>query len=196
MTAIAPMETPPSSPGDSTILGNYLPKLIRLAEQNLSPALRRKVDENDIAESVILSVILKVREGKLHIEQSEDFWKLLVAVTLNKVRKKARYWKQQKRSIAREQELAADGPRIEEIAIDPSTPLSDPTNEEGEAFAAILEKLSSNLDATCVAVLNMKIEGLSHMQIAEKLQVSTRSVTRYVTRIQHELSQLDSDSET
>jgi len=190
------METPPSSPGDSTILGNYLPKLIRLAEQNLSPALRRKVDENDIAESVIVSIIVKVREGKLHIEQSEDFWKLLVAVTLNKVRKKARYWKQQKRSITREQELAADGPRMEEIAIDPSTPFSDPTMEEGDAFAAILEKLSSRLNATCISVLTWKMEGLDHHKIAEKLQVSTRSVTRYVTRIQHELSQLDSDSET
>jgi len=189
------MEIPPSSPGESTILGNYLPKLIRLAEKNLSPQLRRKVDENDIGGTVMRTIIRQAREGRLTIEESEDFWKLLVAVTLNKVRKKARYWKQQKRSISREQELAADGPRMEDIAVDLSTPLADPTDDEGQAFAVILEKLSGNLDETCQTVLAMKMEGLTHIQIAEKLGVSTRSVTRYVTRIQQELGQLNAESE-
>ncbi|MEQ1824694.1 MAG: ECF-type sigma factor [Pirellula sp.] len=189
------MEIPPSSPGESTILSNYLPKLMRLAERNLSPQLRRKIDENDIGGTVMRTIIRQAREGVLTIEESEDFWKLLVAITLNKVRKKARYWKQQKRSISREQELAADGPKIEDLAIDPSTPLADPTDDEGEAFAAILEKLSGNLDETCQNVLAMKMEGRTHIQIAEDLGVSTRSVTRYVTRIQQELGQINAESD-
>ena len=192
---IAIMEIPSNSPGESTILSNYLPKLIRLAERNLSPQLRRKIDEDDIGGTVMRTIIRQARAGVLTIEESEDFWKLLVAITLNKVRKKARYWKQQKRSIAREQELAADGPRMEDIAIDLSNSLADPTDAEGEAFAAILEKLSSNLDETCQTVLAMKMEGLTHIQIAEKLGVSTRSVTRYVMRIQQELGQLNAESD-
>jgi RNA polymerase sigma-70 factor, ECF subfamily len=189
------MEIPQNAPGESTILGNYLPKLIRLAERNLSPQLRRKIDENDIGGTVMRTIIRQAREGVLTIEESEDFWKLLVAITLNKVRKKARFWKQQKRSISREQELPADGPKIEDLAIDLSASLADPTDDEGEAFAAILEKLSGNLDDACQDVLTMKMEGLTHIQIAEKLGVSTRSVTRYVTRIQHQLGQLNAESD-
>ena len=192
---IAIMEITPSSPGESTILSHYLPKLIRLAERNLSPQLRRKIDENDIGGTVMRTIIRQAREGVLTIEESEDFWKLLVAITLNKVRKKARFWKQQKRSISREQELAADGPKMEDIAVDLSAPLNDPTDDEGQAFAAILEKLSGNLDETCQNVLALKMEGLTHIQIAEKLGVSTRSVTRYVTRIQQELGQLNAESD-
>jgi len=192
---IAKMEIPPNSPGESTILSNYLPKIIRLAERNLSPQLLRKVDENDIGGTVMRTIIRKAREGVLTIEESRDFWSLLVAITLNKVRKKARYWKQQKRSISREQELAADGPRMEDIAIDLSNSLTEPTDQEGEAFAAILEKLSDNLDETCQNILAMKIEGLTHIQIAEKIGVSTRSVTRYVKRIQKELEQLNAESD-
>lgn len=176
---------------ESVILASYIPKLVRLADRNLSPKLRQKVNEEDITQTVLRSVIRKAREGQMVIEESEDFWRQLVAITLNKVRKKARYWKAGKRNISREQELSTEGNRLDQLAVDHSVLLDEPTEDDGKAFVETLELLTAQLDQTCQNVLALKLEGLSHLQIAERLEVSTRSVTRYLTKIKESMQQLD-----
>lgn len=182
---------------EGAVLSSYLPKLIRLAERNLSPQLRRKVDENDITATVLRTVIRRAREGKIAIEESKDFWRLLVAITLNKVRRKARYWKAKKRSISREQELGPDGPSIEQLAIDDEIMQGEPTEADGEALVQTLDLLTSRLNEPCQRVLSLKIEGLNHIQIAEQMEISTRSVTRHVATIQEamrQVSQVEDDA--
>ena len=181
---------------EGEVLFSYLPKLIRLAERNLSPQLRRKVDENDISATVLRTVIRRAREGLIAIEESEDFWRLLVVITLNKVRRKSRYWKAGKRSLAREQDIGSDDIPLDQLAIDKSVLQEEPSAADGEAFVQTIDLLSTQLNTQCQEVLRMKLDGLSHLQIAEKLEISTRSVTRYVATIQQtlrEMSQVSND---
>jgi DNA-directed RNA polymerase specialized sigma24 family protein len=182
-----------SPAGESTIIRIYLPRLIRLAERNLSPQLRRKVDENDLSASVLRTVIRQARDGIIVIEESEDFWRQLIAITLNKARKLARYWKQTKRSVAMEIELTPNHPTLEELAHFEAD-LGEPNDDESGAFVAILEALNEQLDETCRNVLSLKLLGNNHLQIAEKIGVSPRSVTRYVGKIQETMRAIyDSD---
>lgn len=175
---------------ESQILANYLPKLLRLAERNLSNQLRQKVDADEVGATVVRTVVRQARAGKLQIEESDDFWRLLVAITLNKVRKKANYWKRAKRDISREMPVAPDGPQLEELAIDYDSVSSDPTEEQGQAFNDLLERMNDCLDEKCQQVLSAKLQGKSNIQIAEELELSTKTIGRYLKKIQQQLKDL------
>lgn len=180
------MSDNPHSPGESTILMDYLPKLIRLAERNMSLRLQGKVGTDEMANSVLGSVVRLAREGKLQIEQSEGFWKLLMVISLNKVRKKARFYKAQKRNIVLETQITDDLPSLEELVAD----LGSPTEEDGASVSRVLEELNELLDEDCRMVLAGKLEGLSNLAIAAKIQKSTKTVTRCWKKVEIEAKEI------
>lgn len=172
-------------PGESTILMDYFPKLIRLAERNMSARLQAKVGSDEMANSILGSVVRMAREGKLHIEQTEVFWKLLMVISLNKVRKKVRFYKAKKRDSGREMQLGEDLPSLEELVAD----MGAPTEEDGESVGLALEKLSERLDEDCNVVLAGKLEGRSNLEIASLLGPegkSTKTVTRCWKKVEEE----------
>ena len=171
---------------ESVVLMDYLPKLIRLADRNMSIRLKTKIDSDEMACSIIGSVLRMRNEGKIRIEQSEDFWRLLVAISLNKVRKKARHHKAKKRDISREIQFADDMPTLEEIAQDHG----DPTDEDGAEIAMVLEKLTEQLDAECQIVLAGRLEFRTNLEIAKEINKSTRTVTRCWQTILEEMNKL------
>ncbi len=94
-----------SQAGESTVIRFYLPRLIRLAERNLSAPLRKKIDGEDISASVLRSVIRKSRNGLMVIEESEDFWKQLVVITLTKFARRLAIGPQQNAVLRRKLNL-------------------------------------------------------------------------------------------
>src|SRR5690349_15068878 len=88
----------PSHGMETDILMRYLPKLIGLAKKNMTSQLQQKVGAEDVGQTVLRTVLRRAQEGKMKIDQSEEFWKQLVTITRNKVRKKARHFSAQKRS--------------------------------------------------------------------------------------------------
>ena len=181
---------PMAADSEDQIFAEYLPKLIRLAGRNLSAKLRRKVDADDLSATVMRTVIRRVRSGSLELEQSDNFWKLLTVITLNKARKKARYWTAKKRDIGRESELSDDGPTLSDFAECKEQLQSEPTEEDGEACGQLLAQLMDRLDEKCLTVLDGKLDGLSTTRIAEQMNVSPRSVRRYIEKIEEELKSL------
>jgi RNA polymerase sigma factor (sigma-70 family) len=174
---------------ESQILADYLPKLIRLAEKNLSNQLRQKVDAEEVGLSVMGSVIRQARQGKLQIEQSEDFWRLIVVIALNKVRKKSRHWKAQKRDMTREQPISPDGPQLADLAVDFRSLPDSPSAEEGQSLSDVLNQIEERLDDKCRQVLAAKLQNLTHKEIAEQINVSPRSIRRYMNKIESVVQQ-------
>ena len=80
----------------------YASALARLAEGNISPALRRRFSGETVAQSACCSFLMRAREGRFEIPDSESLWRLLCAITLRKVREKARFHSRRKRGIERE----------------------------------------------------------------------------------------------
>ena len=180
-----------SSLSDSVVLMDYLPKLIRLADRNMSMRLKTKIDSEEMAYSIIGSVLRMRNEGKIRIDPSEDFWRLLVAISLNKVRKKARHYKAKKRDMGREIQFADDMPTLEEIAQDHG----DPTDEDGADIAKVLEKLAERLDENCQIVLAGRLEFRSNLEIASQMNKSTRTVSRCWLTILDEMNKLLDDKD-
>jgi RNA polymerase sigma-70 factor (ECF subfamily) len=171
------MESESRELGESTILSDYLPKLVRLAERNMSRRLQAKVDPAEMAGSILVSIVRMAREGKLKIEATDDFWKLLVAISLNKVRKKARFYSAQKRDVGREIQIIDDMPTLEQLAVSHG----NPTEEDGERIADVLNQLDHELDEDCRTVLAGKLEGLNNFDIASRLGENGKS-TKTVIR--------------
>lgn len=172
---------------EGQILAAYLPKLTRLAEANLSELLGRKEGAEDVSGTVMRTVIRRFRNGELEIDESDEFWKLLVVITLNKVRRKARYWTAAKRSIHRETALSDDGPILADLAVYRAELLSDPTDEQAEEYVDVLNRLKARLAPKYATTITLKMNGLSVEEIAEQLNVSSRSVRRYLEVVREEL---------
>ena len=144
--------------------------------------------------SILGSVIRMEREGKIKIEESIDFWKQLVVVSLNKVRKKARYYAAQKRDYRREIQLDDEGTPLEELAKDHR----EPTDEEGAAFERLLEQLQESLNAECRVVLEGKLQGLTHLEIAAKLPSkahSKKTVSRRLNEIRKTIEMFEAEDD-
>jgi hypothetical protein len=86
---------------------HYGPMLQRVADKHLAAGLRRRVGPESICQSACLSFLRRAQAGEFKLADSEEMWRLLCAITLTKVREKARYHRRQKRSIEREQALEA-----------------------------------------------------------------------------------------
>ena len=164
---------------------SYLPRLIRLAEKNMSRRLQTREGAEDVAHSVVKSVFKAYNAGKLkvNVQDNGQFWKYLAVVALNKIRKKARDNGAGKRDLSLDQSLSD----IEYLIKD----TRDPSDEEGELLVDVLQKLESQLDLDDRLIFQGKMAGLLNRQIAVKLNndvgVSTKTVTRRWTAIQAKL---------
>lgn len=167
---------------------DYLPQLIRLAEKNMSRPLQARVGADDLANSVVGSVFRAFCEGKLKVnfEDDKQFWRFLVVVALNKIRKRARDHSTDKRNVKLDQSLSDLEYLVQES--------NDPSDEEGLQVAQILQKLEEELDQDGRIILKGKFEGQSNMQIAEQLKngagASTKTVSRRWKEIQDRLREI------
>src|SRR5438552_55665 len=65
----------------------YALRLITLAHGRLSAKLAARVDPEDVVQSAYRSFFVGARNGRYALERSGDLWRLLVAITLHKVRR-------------------------------------------------------------------------------------------------------------
>src|SRR6266849_1593659 len=75
----------------------YAPRLRRLARRQCSSVLARRVDADDIGQSVFCAFFQAARKGYYDVPDGEDLWKLLLVIALNKVRTKRMFHQAAKR---------------------------------------------------------------------------------------------------
>ncbi len=69
----------------------YSAKLSRLAEQYLGRKMAGRLDGDDVVQSVFRTFFRRCLEGQFSIDSSSQLWRLLVGVTLRKVRGEVRF---------------------------------------------------------------------------------------------------------
>ena len=74
-------------PTPDEVVDRFVDRLIALARSRLSPKLARRIDPEDIVQSACRSFFRCVNAGRYELRQSNDIWKLLAAITVNKVRR-------------------------------------------------------------------------------------------------------------
>jgi DNA-directed RNA polymerase specialized sigma24 family protein len=174
-----------SPQGQEAVWRTYFEKLSGLARRRLAPNRRRVTDEDDVAASAMMSFYKGLEAGKFSIADRGDLWRLLVTITGRKAIKVARRDSAAKRGggavrgesvFLRHGDEAAGG--IEAHAVVAITPELELELEENRQNLMNMLKDDSLRD-----VANMRLEGFSCEEIAEKLGCVPRTITRKLALI-------------
>ena len=171
----------------------YSQRLVELARLRLGNSPRRILDEEDVALGVFECLCRGASAGRFqNLRNRDDLWWLLLAITKRKAISQIRYITAKGRGGRRvrgESELGNGSDRsefrFEDLVNDQPTP----------EFLATLKEQHQHLlgalrDDTLRRVAVWRIEGYSVEEIAEKLNVTTRTVTRKLALIREKWSKV------
>ncbi len=157
----------------------YVERLRALAEAKCSANLSRRLDAEDIVQSVFRLFFQGVRQGFYDVPAGEDLWKLLLVMALNKIRAKGAYHKAAKR----------------DVRLTASVDTSDASLEnhlrhghQSEAFMEVVVKEAlEHLDPRQREMVELRVQGHDIAEIADKTGRSKRTVERNLQEVRNKL---------
>ncbi|MCA9213223.1 MAG: sigma-70 family RNA polymerase sigma factor [Planctomycetales bacterium] len=180
--------------GDSraveVIWQQYFEKLIRFARQRMSNMPRRVVDEEDVAISAMNSLYRGAAGERFpKLNDRHDLWKLLVTITARKTIHHQRRNMAEKRGGGKVRgESVFFRPDDDQVGLEQvlgSEPTPELAASVSEACAELLAKLD---DEKLRTIAQLKLEGYTNDEIAEKLDCTTRTIERKLERIRSKWS--------
>ena len=165
----------------------YAERLIGLAHSRLSAKLSARVDPEDVVQSVYGSFFVAARDGRIVIERSGDLWRLLVAITLHKLRRQIEHHTADKRSVAVEQGPAADDSLY---GIPPALLAREPSPVEALTLAETLEALLRGLDPVQRRIVELRLQGYSQADIVAETHRSRATVQRVLDLVKEQAGEL------
>ena len=175
--------------GDEEVLTEFCERyagaLARIAERNIAPAMRRRFGPETIAQSACCSFLMRAREGRYDVPDSESLWRLLCAITLTKVREKVRFHSRGKRELGRE----INGGSEEGSGALDSLAATDPDPDEALVIAEELQLLIESLDEEEQKIVELKLLRRSTSEVAEALGCSERTVRRLTGQLRERLEE-------
>jgi DNA-directed RNA polymerase specialized sigma24 family protein len=154
----------------------YLDKLMVLIRANMSGKLQPHFDPEDVAQSVLNSWFGGVRGRGINPNSASEIWPLISVIALNKVRNRVRALGTLKQG--------GNWTRHDVELLNVAT---EPAAEDVVAIQDLLQELSNRLSPSAQEVLRLLNEGFSVREIAQKLDVVTRTVTRRKDEIRRQL---------
>ncbi len=171
----------------------YGRRLDGVARKHFPRGLIRRMEPADLVQSVCRSFFRRATGGKLKLQDADSLWRVLCAITINKMRMKHRFHLAERQSAMREQDVqASDGALSVPRAIEPAANSLGP--DEAALFAEQLAAVMQLLDHTEKRMLELKLEGYTHGQIAEQVGRCERTIRRVFKRLQSKLETTYSDS--
>jgi len=172
----------------------YFHRLVRLARVHFRTNRRRVYDEEDAAISAFNSFCIGVQRGRYDdLTDADSLWRLLMVITSNKVAHRMRDQNRLKRGggqLKGESGIFAAG---KPLGLDAMT-ADGPTPEFAIEFADLCTTLVNSLnDPALQRIAELKLEGLTNVEIATKLNCVKRTVERKLNRIHEHWSNYNSD---
>src|SRR3954447_8064963 len=147
----------------------YAHRLRALARANTSAHLARRVDAEDIVQSVFRIFFAAASQGLYDVPAGEDLWKLLLVIALNKIRAEGVFHQAAKRDVRATAELD----RLE--------PAAEPEGAEDFADTFLRLVVRDTLERLPPAerqMLGLRMEGFEVAEIADRVGRSKRTVER------------------
>lgn len=173
------------------VFDRYVAQLVALTRRNLSHRLAKRVDPDDIVQSAYRSFFVNARDGRFEIGKSGDLWRLLAAITINKLRRQVARNTSNKRDYRLEQSGAPSNSMIGIVA---TVAGREPDPAEGAALSDEIAALLADLRSEQRIMLERRLQGYTHEEIAAELQCTDRTVRRFFERLRHQLKQSLLDS--
>jgi DNA-directed RNA polymerase specialized sigma24 family protein len=162
----------------------YFRNLLELARNHLNLQIRRRVDEEDVLQSMYKSFCLRQQRGEYDLVNRDALWKLLVTITLNKTRDVAKAQGTEKRDIARERPMPGDDETDSARWALEKMEATGPSPGEAALLNEALERrLQALADSELRQIAVAKLEGWTNAEIAGQLNYTERTIERRLERI-------------
>jgi RNA polymerase sigma-70 factor (ECF subfamily) len=155
----------------------YARRLSGLAQANISQRLARRIDGEDVVQSVFRTFFRRGAVGEFSINSEVDIWRLLVKITVRKTRTQARRHTSERRDIAAESPATAPDWLLE--AMD-----QDPNPADAAEIVDLMQAILRGLPETHGQILAMRLAGYSRTDIATELGLSRQTVWRVLSLLQ------------
>ncbi|MFH1921988.1 MAG: sigma-70 family RNA polymerase sigma factor [Planctomycetota bacterium] len=170
------------------IFNRFVSRLICLAQTRLDSHLRRKVDPEDVMQSVFRSFFIRQREGRFELEGWDSLWSLLARITLRKCGRRITAFHAQCRDIRREIASTASDEasqrRLEAIA-------REPTPDEVASLTETMEHLMRGLDERQQQIVVLRFQGHTVPEISREVGRTQRTVHRVLGHVREALKRLE-----
>lgn len=169
----------------AAVFQRYSKRLAALADGHLSQKLKSRVDGEDIAQSALRTFFRRSAEGQFKIDDSTHLWNLLVSITLNKVRHRARFHQAEGRDVRREETVivAAGSGELES---------PEPQPEDAVIVADLVDHALFGLPEVCGDLVSLLLAGHTKQEVAQKLGVSRMTVYRLLDLVESRLGRAGS----
>ena len=149
----------------------YAKRLERLAAFQTSDQLSYRISSDEIVQSVFRTFFRRASKGQYDVTDNADLWKLLLVITLNKIRRAAEYHHAEKRDIGRTKSFGSD-------YFDSKS--GSPANHD-VAYAILkltVDEILADLPAKHQEMIRLRIEGYSLSEVAAKSARTQRTAER------------------
>jgi RNA polymerase sigma-70 factor (ECF subfamily) len=161
------------------LFDRYCERLMRLAKRRIGQRMTSRVDPEDVVQSAYRTFFTRVKNDEFSFHEQDDLFKLLVRLTVHKALRQIAYHRAAKRNPELEA-LQSSNPQefLQQISAESATPdMEVALLDEFEQFMGQLQPLDRD-------VLQLKLQGYSTVEIAEKLGSYDRKIRRVLERIQ------------
>ncbi len=165
------------------IVEDHTAGLVAVARRQMGGGLARRIDPEDILQSVYRSLFVRVQQGEFELGAGRDLWQLLVTMTLNKVRRSARFHGAGKRDMSMDQSVRADADPLAHVPGD-----GEPGPEEAAMLIDETEAFLKSLKPQDRPIVELRLQGYNSIEIAEQTGRAERSVRRILKQIHDRLT--------
>lgn len=163
------------------IVGQYTDALVAVARRQIGARLARRLDPEDVVQSTYRSLFVRVQRGEYDLGSGSDMWKLLVTMTLNKVRRHSKFHGAGRRNMARETHATAS-------AAAPEAHGHEPTPADAAELVDEVQNLLAALSERDRPIVELRLQGYDSAEIAERTGRAQRSVRRVLQHVRERLA--------
>lgn len=163
------------------LFDRYVSRLISMVHRRMSGRLTRRVDAEDVVQSAFRSFFVGVDNEKFQIDQTGDLWRLLVVISLNKLRRKVAYHRAAKRGMDAEQSVQS--PRGDDNARCFEAAAHEPLPDAAAAVMDEFNALTAGLEPHQIEIVRLRMHGYEMTEIAEQVGRSERTVRRLLDKV-------------
>ena len=161
------------------LFDKHCERLLRLAKRRIGQRMSSRFDPEDVVQSAFRTFFTRVKNDEFEFANEDDTFKLLVRLTVRKTLRRIQYHRAETRNPEAEQGHQADGSEVfaHVASAEPSAEVEVALLDEFERFVGQLPTLDRQ-------VLELKVQGFSTVEIAERLGTYDRKVRRIIERLE------------
>ncbi len=164
----------------------YAGRLRALTASQASPDLQRRVDPDDIVQSVFRTFFRRAAKGDYDLPDGDELWKLFLVIGLNKVRALGAYHKAAKRDVRQTQDGGAFDAAMQTAVCGDDASL--------QVLKMTIDELLTPLPAEYRQIVDLRVSGCEVAEIAERVKRSRRSVERILQEFRQQLHGIIDDA--